>query len=413
MDAEIRALCQRPWAIEPGHGCTFVEMLAGAAVARMAGAKPSKSAATVPTPDVGGVRILAMKGPMLFKPPGWLAEWGIEYTDTNGLASAIRAADADPSVKSIVIDADTPGGMVSGVPELADAIAGASKRIEVRVDGMLASAGVWAASQADRITATRSSEIGSIGCYTVRVDTSQAMADKGIKVHLISSGGVKGGGADGRVTDAMLAEESRIVGQIRDQFVSALNAGRSRDLSSRATGQMWLASDAERIGLIDSISTASGSIPDHPSEDSMDLSPLAALAAKHPTKAAEILTLAAAGKTDAEIAHAMEAAAHADALAAAEKSVGEAKALADKAAADLKAEQDKTAALTAEVADLKAKLADAEKQTGKIAALKTGAAADPGPDHKSAKAITRAEYERDPKTHAAALAAGSLTITDA
>jgi ClpP class serine protease len=314
----------------------------------------------------------------------------------------VQAADADPSVKSIVIHADTPGGMVGGVPELADAIANARKPVEVRVNGMLASAGVWAAAGADTITATRSSEIGSIGVYTVRVDTSQALADKGIKVHLVSSGGVKGAGADGRVTAELLAEDARIVGQLRDAFVSAVSAGRGRDLSARATGQVWLAADAQRIG---------GASPSDTTEESMDLSPLAALAAKHPTKAADILKLAADGKTDAEIAQAMDAAAHADEIAAAKLAVTEASAKADKAAADLKAEQDKSAALAAEVAELKDKLAAAEKSKGKIDQLAKTAAKDPGDNSQVApQEITRAEYERNPAAYADRIRLGTVSV---
>lgn len=411
MDAEARAFFSRPWAIEPIHGSAFVASLAECIAARRAGAKSEAPAAPKPKPDANGVRVLSMRGPMLHRPPAWVAEFGIEHTDTLGLAAQIQAADADASVKSISIDADTPGGMVGGVPELADAIRTARKPVAVTVDGMLASAGVWAVAHADTITASRSSEIGSIGVYTVRVDKSKMLEDAGIKLHLVSSGGVKGGGADGRVTPDMLAEDARIVGQIRDDFVREISAGRGRDLAARATGHIWLAADAQRIGLIDTITGAA--VPDaaETREDSMDLNPLAALAAKHPTKAGEILKLAAEGKTDSEIAMAMESAAHADALAAAEKQATDAKALADKHAADLKAEQDKSAALTAEVADLKGKLEASEKAHGKIKALGDTAAKDPGDGVVTSKAITKAEYDKNPREYAKGLADGSITIT--
>jgi hypothetical protein len=234
--------------------------------------------------------------------------------------------------------------------------------------------------------------------------------EAGIRLHLVSSGGIKGAGADGRVTDAKLADEQRVINQMCASFVETLSAGRGRDMSSRATGQVWLASDAQRIGFIDTITGAAA--PNEILEETMDLSPLAALAAQYPTKAGEILALAASGKTDAEIALALDAAAHADALAAAEKCAADAKVVADKAAADLKAEQDKNAALAAEIADLKGKLAEAEKSAGKIAAAKLAAPADPG-EVQNATAITRAEYEKNPAVYAADLAAGRVTIKNA
>jgi ClpP class serine protease len=410
MDAALRALFSRPWAIEPSHGAAFVESLLGAAAVHAAGAKSEPRRAAVRA-DVSGVRVLSMSGPMLHKPPAWLAEFGMEYTDTLGLAAQVRAADADPAVKSISINADTPGGMVGGIHELSDAIANARKPVSVHVDGMLASAGVWAASGADSISATRSSQIGSIGVYTVRVDRSQMLASAGIKVHLVSSGGVKGGGADGVVTQAMLSEDARVVGQLRDEFVAAVSAGRGRDLSARATGQIWLAADAERIGLIDSITGAGASDAPTP-EDTMDVSNLAAIAAQHPTKAGEILAMAAAGKTDGEIQAHLAAQAHADEVSSAKAEAVAAKAAAEKAAPDLKIEADKCAALVAEVAALKAQVADADKRVGAVAVLAQGAANDPGADASAeAQTITRAEYERNPSAHAASVSSGKLKIT--
>lgn len=389
MDADLRALTSRPWAIDPAHGCAFLQALGDVITARNAGAKPTKRSELVAATDSSGTRTLNMSGPMLHKPPAWLAEWGIDHTDTLGLAAQVAQADADPSVKSIVIHADTPGGMVGGVPELADAISATRKRVEVRVDGMLASAGVWAASGADSITATRSSEVGSIGVYTVRVDNSEALASRGLKVYLVSSGGVKGGGADGKVTPDMLAEDARIIGQLRDQFVAAVNAGRGRDLSDRATGAMWLASDAQRIGLIDKVTNAGSPVTEEPT---MDLNPLAALAAKHPTKAGDILAMAAAGKTDAEIASHLAEAHRADEIAAAHKTAEEATAKVAALAAELKAAQEAKDALAAEIVGLKEKLGKSDKSKADLESLRKGAAPDPGHDNTVSAKLTKEQF---------------------
>jgi signal peptide peptidase SppA len=407
MEAEISLMTSRPWSCEPSHGSAFLASLEEAVRARRAGAQAPQPRNALAASIINGVASFDLKGPMLHRPAAWLAEWGIEHTDTLALAAQIAAAESDPSVKSIQINADSPGGMVAGTPELADAIAAAKKPVHVKVDGMLCSAAVYATAHADSISATKSSEIGAIGVYTVLADKTKMLDDVGIKLHLVSSGGIKGAGADGRVTDAKLADEQRVINQMCAAFVETLSAGRGRDLSDRATGQVWLAADAQRIGLIDTITGAAA--PNDTIEDSMDLNPLAALAAKHPTKAGEILAMAAAGKTDAEIGVAMESAAHADAIAAAEKVAADAKIAADKATADLKAEQDKSAALAAEVADLKAKLAESEKSAGKIAAARLAAPADPG-DAQVVQVITRDEFAKNPAAHSAALAAGRTIV---
>jgi ClpP class serine protease len=299
MDAIVRSLFARPWAIEPTHGAAFMDSLFGALSVASAGAEPERKAEVAPVADVSGVRVLSMRGPMIHRPPSFLADIGLEYTDTLGLTAQVQAADADPAVSEIIIEADTPGGMVGGVPELADAIAGTSKPLHVRVDGQLASAGVWAAAHADTITATRSSEIGSIGVYKILVDTTARQAMAGINVHLVSCGGVKGAGADGRVTPELLAEDARAVGQLKDAFVSAVSAGRGFDASSRGTGQIWLAEDAKSLHLIDKITGET------PKESGMDLKQFAALAAAHPNISAADLAALCDGKTDAEISAAL------------------------------------------------------------------------------------------------------------
>lgn len=370
MDAIVRSMFARPWAIEPSHGAAFMESMLGA-LAVSAGTDPAVKAEAKPVADVGGVRVLSMRGPMLHRPPSFIADFGIEYVDTLGLLAQVKAADADPAVSEIVIDADTPGGMIGGVPELSDAIAGASKPVHVRVDGMLASAGVWATAHADSITATRSSEIGSIGVYTVRVDTTARQAMAGIKVHLISSGGIKGAGADGRVTPELLAEDARVIGQLKDEFVSAVSAGRGFDASSKATGQIWLAKDAKAIHLIDKIQGET------PKESGMDLKQFAALAAAHPKISAEELATLCDGKTDAEISAALADRSRTDEIAAlkAELAAG---------AAALKAEQDAHAAT-------KSELVKAHESAKAITAL-AAAPKDPGADAGTADKMTRAKF---------------------
>lgn len=134
----------------------------------------------------------------------------------------------------------------------------------------------------------------------------------------------------------------------------------------------------------------------------MDLSPLAALAAKHPTKAAEILKLAAEGKTDAEIGASLADAARAEEVAAARKDAADAKAASEKLAADLKVALE-------QVEKLKTDLAAAEERAGKIAGMAVSAPTDPGPDSKGDKPMSRAEFQAlSPRDRAAWIAANGV-----
>ena len=98
------------------------------------------------------------------------------------LAQRVNALANDPAVGMIVLDVDSPGGVVTGTPEAADAIYAAAKRKKVvaLVNPLCASAGYWLASQASEIIAVPSADIGSIGVYQLHWDDSQFWADRGM-----------------------------------------------------------------------------------------------------------------------------------------------------------------------------------------------------------------------------------------
>jgi ClpP class serine protease len=68
------------------------------------------------------------------------------FTDPDDVRRDIDAALADGFVKSIELHFDSPGGTVSGIPGLANHIAGSTKRIEAKADGQLCSAAYWLAA---------------------------------------------------------------------------------------------------------------------------------------------------------------------------------------------------------------------------------------------------------------------------
>jgi signal peptide peptidase SppA len=363
-DLDFATRLRRPWAMEPGHCQAFIASMMGIDSALRAGAQPIQARKDEDTHDhkryevdAQGVATLAMRGPMLHNPPAWLADWGIEYTDTLGLAADLQAAAADPAVKSIAITADSPGGEVGGVEELAAVVKASAKPVDVQVDGLLASAAYWVAAQARSISATALSEIGSIGVYTVAVDYTKAYEDRGIRVHVISSGGVKGAGVPGTpVTAAKLAVDQEMVDQIAARFVAAVRGGRPSisitDDRALASGRTWLAPTAQMLGLIDrhgvaNLTPAEATAAATPKEYAMDLKSLTDLAAKHPAAAADIIKLAADGRSAADIEQhlASQAAAAEQAALLARAEAAEAKvAEVEKAVADLKAAAEKHAA---------------------------------------------------------------------
>lgn len=123
---------------------------------------------------------------------GMMTEW-CGGTSTQQFTAAFRDAMADPSVSSILIDIDSPGGSVYGVSELADEIFSArgQKSIVAIANSLAASAGYWIGRAASELYVTPGGEVGSIGVWQAHEDWSKALEEQGVDVTLISAGKYK------------------------------------------------------------------------------------------------------------------------------------------------------------------------------------------------------------------------------
>jgi signal peptide peptidase SppA len=112
-------------------------------------------------------------------------------TSTERVSQALREANADDTVHSILLDIDSPGGSVYGVMELAAEIRGSAKPVTAIANSLAASAGYWLGSAAGEFYVTPGGEVGSIGVWMAHEDWSKALEELGIKTTLISSGKYK------------------------------------------------------------------------------------------------------------------------------------------------------------------------------------------------------------------------------
>jgi protease-4 len=173
----------------------------------------------------------------------------------------VRAAVADDQVGAILLHIDSPGGTVAGTAALADDIraADAKKPVHAHVEDLGASAAYWIAAQARRVTAERTSLVGSIGTVAYVVDTSKEYDANGWTAHVISSGGMKGAFADGvPITPEQIDYLQSLVDESTAHFVQAVAEGRKMDpkeARALADGRIHDAAKAKKIGLIDAVST--------------------------------------------------------------------------------------------------------------------------------------------------------------
>jgi protease-4 len=200
-----------------------------------------------------GVAVISIDGPMM---KGRSKYGGNSTLDTR---QRIREALRDDAVKAALIRIDSPGGHVAGTQELHQDIRklAANKPTHSFIEDLGASAGYWAASGAHSISANEMAQVGSIGVYAILEDSSGVSEKRGIKVHRIATGDLKGGGARGtEVTEDIKEEARRMVANMGAQFFAAVRSTRAisdPNWEEIARGGVFTAREALANGLLDRV----------------------------------------------------------------------------------------------------------------------------------------------------------------
>lgn len=174
---------------------------------------------------------------------------------------SLRKAVDDDRVSAILLHIDSPGGTVAGTGDLAAEVAAANavKPVFAYIEDLGASAAYWVASQAGRIFANPTAQIGSIGTMTWVEDTSGMYEKAGVKVTLVSTGKFKGAWIDGiPVSEEYIQSIRTEIEDLNEHFLAGVMAGRkmSRDtLAEIADGRVWIADKAKQLGLIDEVAS--------------------------------------------------------------------------------------------------------------------------------------------------------------
>jgi signal peptide peptidase SppA len=179
-------------------------------------------------------------------------------TSYGQLRTDLQATLDDDGVKSIVLDIDSPGGEVTGVAELADAIFAArqQKQVTAYVGGTGASAAYWLASAASQVVAAPTAELGSIGVVMAYLDDSKALEARGLRqVQFVSSQS-----PDKRLNldskDGRAAMQQR-VDDLANIFIAAVARNRNVTaetvLSDFGRGGVMIASRARAAAMADRI----------------------------------------------------------------------------------------------------------------------------------------------------------------
>jgi protease-4 len=180
---------------------------------------------------------------------GRTAEW-IE------LARHLRESRRVPAV---VVDIDSGGGSATASDDLflaLERLAG-EKPVVAAIRGTGVSGAYLAAMAAQRVIANPNSIVGSIGVIAAGPRLPRLLDRVGVTVNEHRAGRLKGMGAPWREpTEEEDVKEQALVDAIYDAFVARVAHARRlpvetvRDL---ATGEVWLGTEAERLGLVDEV----------------------------------------------------------------------------------------------------------------------------------------------------------------
>lgn len=182
------------------------------------------------------------------------------FSQVSGMVSSetilqdFTTAIEDQSIESIILQIDSPGGAVTGISDVANAIFNArgTKPIYTHVVGEMASAALWIGTSSDKVFASPTAVIGSIGTVAT-IDTT---TEEGV-IEIVSTQSPKK--RMDMTSDEGKADLIKIIDAISGTFIDSV--ARNRNTTSEnveanfGQGGIFIAAKAEEVGLIDGIAS--------------------------------------------------------------------------------------------------------------------------------------------------------------
>ncbi|WP_417814573.1 S49 family peptidase [Thalassospira alkalitolerans] len=178
---------------------------------------------------VNGIAIIPISGSLVHK-YGYIQPMS-GMTGYDGIMHRLTQAVYDQEVKAIMLDMDTPGGMVAGCFDLADKIAQyrSIKPIWSLGYDMHCSAGQMIASACSRRLITQTGVAGSVGVIAAHTNVEKMLEQEGIEITLLTAGSHK---ADGNPYAALPKD-------VREKWQKELEANR-QTFANKAAGYMGI-----------------------------------------------------------------------------------------------------------------------------------------------------------------------------
>ena len=182
-------------------------------------------------------------------------------TDYGDILDDLEKAQADETVKAILLDVSSPGGMALGAPEVAEAIRTSEKPVVAYTGDIMASAAYYISAGASAIVASPSAVVGSIGTLAQILDITGLYESMGVKIHTFTpaeSDLKTTGHPTVPMTDAQKEHMKESVSKINADFTGFVTSNRPGVTAAEMRGQTFRGKEAQNNGLAD----ATGSIKD-------------------------------------------------------------------------------------------------------------------------------------------------------
>lgn len=180
-----------------------------------------------------------------------------DQTAFENIVYSINEAEKDENIKAIILEIDSYGGSPVAAEEISNALKNAKKPTVALIRDGGVSAAYFAATGANKIFASKNSDVGSIAVTMSYLDNVRQNQKEGLTYNQLSSGKFKDTGDPGK---SLSAEEIKLlmrdVNIIHQNFIKAVAENRKLDIKKvegLADGSTMLGEMALNNGLIDEI----------------------------------------------------------------------------------------------------------------------------------------------------------------
>jgi signal peptide peptidase SppA len=242
-----------PLLIEPGYLSAAMSALDAGEMSWFTGRWDPQNRLNV-TDD--GIAIVRVHG-MLLARGAWLGSiWGM--TSYEGLGEQFKRLTNDPSIKQVILDIDSGGGMAAGIWDLMPSLDALKdkKPVHAIANPFCASAAYAIGCAATSFTVNRGATTGSIGVVRPHMDMSAALEKWGMKPTLFVAGRMKAAGNPYEpLTPEVRSYIQTGVDRTYGEFVAhvAKYRGMSEDAVRNTEARVYDASDAVDLGLADGV----------------------------------------------------------------------------------------------------------------------------------------------------------------